>query len=158
MIRFYKIFFPIFFVPVILVLSIFSKKIRAGMKQKLGFYNFKMDKKTFWVHAVSVGEINSLTDFIKENKDKNIVLTTSTPQGFELANKKLSDYVEAICYFPFDTDFAINSAIKAINPHFVMIFETEIWPNFAHVLNKKIFLYLSQMVEFQMLPLIHIKN
>ena len=42
------------------------------MKQKLGFYNFKMDKKTFWVHAVSVGEINSLTDFIKENIDVDL--------------------------------------------------------------------------------------
>ncbi|MBR2386232.1 3-deoxy-D-manno-octulosonic acid transferase [bacterium] len=118
-------------------MSIFSKKIRAGMKQKLGFYDFQMGKKTFWVHAVSVGEINSLTDFIKENKDKNIVLTTSTPQGFELANKKLTDCVEAICYFPLDTDFAINNAIRAINPKFVMIFETEIWPNFSYILNKK---------------------
>ena len=72
MIKFYKIFFPIFFVPVILVLSIFSKKIRAGMKQKLGFYDFQMGKKTFWVHAVSVGEINSLTDFIKENKSSSL--------------------------------------------------------------------------------------
>ena len=71
MIKFYKIFFPIFFTPVILILSIFSKKIRAGMKQKLGFYNFKIDKKTFWVHAVSVGEINSLTEHFKAHPKDN---------------------------------------------------------------------------------------
>lgn len=136
MINLYRIFFPIFFIPAIALISVFSKKIRAGFFEKLGLYNFKIDEKTFWVHAVSVGEVQAVTEFIKNYKDEKIVLTVSTPQGLELANKKLSDYCEKICYFPLDIDFAINSAKRAINPSKVMIFETEIWPNFVHNMKK----------------------
>ena len=136
MINLYRILFPIPFLFAMSVLSIFSKKIRAGFFEKLGFYNFKIDEKTFWIHAVSVGEVQAVTEFIKNYKDEKIVLTVSTPQGLELAKKKLSDYCEKICYFPLDIDFAINSAKRAINPSKVMIFETEIWPNFVHNMKK----------------------
>ena len=136
MINLYRILFPIFFIPTISLLSVFSKKIRAGFFEKLGFYNFKINEKTFWIHAVSVGEVQAVSEFIKNYKGEKIVLTVSTPQGLELANKKLTDYCEKICYFPLDIDFAINSAKKAINPSKVMIFETEIWPNFVYNLKK----------------------
>lgn len=136
MINLYRILFPIFFIPTISLLSVFSKKIRAGFFEKLGFYNFKINEKTFWIHAVSVGEVQAVSEFIKNYKGEKIVLTVSTPQGLELANKKLTDYCEKICYFPLDIDFAINSAKKAINPSKVMIFETEIWPNFVYNMKK----------------------
>lgn len=136
MINLYRILFPIPFLFAMSILSIFSKKIRAGFFEKLGFYNFKIDEKTFWIHAVSVGEVQAVTEFIKNYKDEKIVLTASTPQGLELAKKKLSDYCEKICYFPLDIDFAINSAKRAINPAKVMIFETEIWPNFVYNMKK----------------------
>ncbi len=136
MINLYRILFPIPFLFAMSILSIFSKKIRAGFFEKLGFYNFKIDEKTFWIHTVSVGEVQAVTEFIKNYKDEKIVLTVSTPQGLELAKKKLSDYCEKICYFPYDIDFAINSAKRAINPAKVMIFETEIWPNFVYNMKK----------------------
>ena len=124
MINLYRILFPIPYLTAISIASIFSKKIRAGFFEKLGFYNFKIDKKTFWIHAVSVGEVQAVTEFIKNYKDEKIVLTVSTPQGLELAQKKLSEHCEKICYFPHDIDFAIISAKKAINPSKVMIFES----------------------------------
>ncbi len=136
MINLYRILFPIPFLFAVSVLSLFSKKIRSGYFEKLGFYNFKIDEKTFWIHAVSVGEVQAVSEFIKNYTDEKIVLTVSTPQGLELAQKKLSSYCEKICYFPFDIDFAINSAKNAINPSKVMIFETEIWPNFVYNMKK----------------------
>ncbi len=136
MINLYRILFPIPFLCLVGTLSIFSKKIRAGFFEKLGHYNFKINEKTFWIHAVSVGEVQAVSEFIKNYKDEKIVLTVSTPQGLELAQKKLNDCCAKICYFPYDIDFAINSARKAINPSKVMIFETEIWPNFVYNMQK----------------------
>lgn len=136
MLKIYRILFPIFFIPTILLLSIFSKKIRSGFFQKFGRYNFKNKEKTLWIHAVSVGEVLAIADFISQNQNEKITLTTSTPQGQELAQKKLGNFCKEICYFPYDCTFSIKNAIKAINPSRVMIVETEIWPNFIYLLNK----------------------
>lgn len=132
MIALYALLFPIFFTPVILLASLFSPKIRAGFAQKFGKYDFAIDEKTLWIHAVSVGEVLAVADFIKQNAgDKKIILTTSTPQGQALAQSKLGNFCEGICYFPYDYKFAVRSAIKAINPAAIIIVETEIWPNFV---------------------------
>lgn len=136
MIAVYRFLFSIFFTPVILLLSLFSPKIRAGFLQKFGKYDFKIKEKTLWIHAVSVGEVLAISDFIKENKAKKIVLTTSTPQGQSLAKNKLSEFCEQICYFPYDYCFAIKNAIGAINPEKIIIVETEIWPNFVCMAKK----------------------
>lgn len=118
-------------------------KFRAGFFQKLGFYylNLPKNKRTIWIHAVSVGEVNAVESLVKEAKLKfqqcNIVLSTVTKTGNEVAKKKLSDVVDAIVYFPFDFNFSVFSAISAINPSLVVIAETEIWPNFSFMLNSK---------------------
>lgn len=132
----YRILFYVFFTPVILILSVLSPKVRAGFKQKFGCYDFKNEAKTLWVHAVSVGEVQAISGFIKNNKKKKITLTTSTPQGQKLAKEKLSEYCEKICYFPYDYDFAVKNAIEAVNPEKVMIVETEIWANFVRLLKQ----------------------
>lgn len=133
MLTIYNLIYNIFFVPVIYILGIFSKKIRAGKKEKFGNYGFKFLNRTIWIHAVSVGEVMLASTLIDKMGDfkYDIVLTTSTPQGQELAKNKLKDKCKMITYFPYDTKYAINRAIDAINPEMAIIIETEIWPNFA---------------------------
>ncbi|MBE7706444.1 MAG: 3-deoxy-D-manno-octulosonic acid transferase [Cyanobacteria bacterium SIG30] len=139
MIKIYNIFFTIFFLPVILILSIFSKKIRAGIKEKFGFYNFDFqnEKNILWLHCISVGEVQLIQDIVKKINNYKIVVTTSTPQGQELAKNKLKDYCHKITYFPYDFTFSVKNAIKAINPSAVLIAETEIWPEFSNQIKKK---------------------
>lgn len=134
----YNFLYNFFVVPVICILGLFSKKINAGKKEKFGGYNFKLLNQTIWIHAVSVGEVMlAITLINKMNPKCDIVLTTSTPQGQELAKNKLSDKCKVITYFPYDTNFAVKRAINAINPKMVIIMETEIWPNFARNLKAK---------------------
>ena len=93
MLTIYNLIYNIFFVPVIYILGIFSKKIRAGKKEKFGNYGFKFLNRTIWIHAVSVGEVMLASTLIDKMGDfkYDIVLTTSTPQGQELAKNKLKD-------------------------------------------------------------------
>lgn len=138
MLNIYRFFYTALFVPVVLFISIFSKKLRAGTKIKLGGYNFKLHDRTLWIHAVSVGEVMLAATLIsKIERNVDIVLTTSTPQGQELAKNKLSNRCREITYFPYDTTYALKSAINAINPFAAVIVETEIWPNFASQLYKQ---------------------
>jgi len=126
--------------PIIFVLFILKPKLRAGFWQKMGFYPDLKGNKTIWIHAVSVGEVNAVEGYIKKLKqqypDCNLVLTTVTRTGQQVAKSKLSKVVNHITYFPYDFNFSVKSALKAIDPKLVIIAETEIWPNFSHEINK----------------------
>lgn len=127
--------------PVIVFLFILKPKLRAGFWQKAGFYRNISGEETIWFHAVSVGEVNAIESLIKrvraEYPDYNLVLTTVTRTGQQVATSKLSKIVNNITYFPYDFSFSIQLAINAIKPKLVIIAETEIWPNFSHELKKK---------------------
>lgn len=136
------IILAIIFSPVIAIAFLFVPKFRAGFWKKIGFYKERADKrKSIWLHAVSVGEINATEALIKRIKKEypeyKLVVTTVTATGQEIANKKLSGTADIISYFPYDFSFSVNSAIKAFNPALIIIAETEIWPGFVNQVNKK---------------------
>ncbi|MFH0702053.1 MAG: 3-deoxy-D-manno-octulosonic acid transferase [bacterium] len=128
--------------PLIILFFILKPKLRAGFWQKIDFYSdiFK-NKPVIWFHAVSVGEVNAIEALVKRVKSEfseyDLVLTTVTKTGQQVAQNKLGKIVDNIVYFPYDFSFSVKSAIKFINPKIVIIAETEIWPNFSHELNKK---------------------
>ncbi len=137
MLKVYNFLYGVFGTAIINILGMFSKKIEAGKIEKFGGYGFKFLNRTIWIHAVSVGEVMLAGTLIEKMHFKNdIVLTTSTPQGQELAKNRLSDKCKVITYFPYDTTKAVKNAVKAINPEMVIIVETEIWPNFAHIMKE----------------------
>lgn len=134
----------ILLLPIIIIALIAVPKLRAGFWSKLGFYpNFKLDKdkKTIFFHAVSVGEVNAIETLVKKTRDSfpdcNIVLSTTTKTGQEIANKKLKNTVDAITYFPFDFFFSVLSFLKSIKPDVIIIAETEIWPDFMYISKKQ---------------------
>ncbi|HSA07446.1 MAG TPA: 3-deoxy-D-manno-octulosonic acid transferase [Candidatus Gastranaerophilales bacterium] len=137
------IIFAVILFPVIAVAFIIQPKLRAGFFKKLGFYNYKtgLNRKSIWVHAVSVGEINATEGLIKRIKkefpDYVLVVTTVTRTGQEVANKKLGNIADLISYFPYDFDFSTQAAIKTFDPALVIIAETEIWPGFINQLCRK---------------------
>ncbi len=128
--------------PVALAAFILQPKFRAGFWEKIGFYGKnKPDKKSIWVHAVSVGEINATEELIKRLKQAfpkySLIVTTVTATGQEVANKKLGSTADTISYFPYDFNFSTKAAIEVFNPALVIIAETEIWPGFVNQAHKK---------------------
>lgn len=137
------IFAAIVFLPVILIALAVVPKFRAGLFTKLGFYKADLnhDKQTIFFHAVSVGEVNAIEALVKRTREEfpdcNIVLSTTTKTGQEIANKKLSTTVDLITYFPFDFFFSVNSFLNTIKPDKIIIAETEIWPDFVYLAKRK---------------------
>ena len=130
--------------PVILVALALVPKFRAGFWKKLGLYgdlNLDKTKETIFFHAVSVGEVNAIETLVKKTREAfpnaNLVLSTTTKTGQEIAKKKLSNTVNAITYFPFDFFFSVNSFLNAVKPNKIIIAETEIWPGFAYAAKSK---------------------
>ncbi|MFA5369336.1 MAG: 3-deoxy-D-manno-octulosonic acid transferase [Candidatus Omnitrophota bacterium] len=139
--------FLFFYLPVFL----FRGKRRKGIFIRLGFYPKQLrmelkDKNNIWFHAVSVGEVLAAAPLIKALHEGypgyRVVLSVVTETGYCAAKKILPDNDIAL-YLPFDLTFIVRKVIGYIRPVFLIITETELWPNLilsAHSMKIKVFL------------------
>lgn len=84
-----------------------------------------------WLHAVSVGEVNVLATLVTalrtSRPDCEIVISTTTKTGYDLARKK---YVGlSVFYCPLDFSWAVDRALRRIRPDLLVLAELELWPN-----------------------------
>lgn len=93
------------------------------------------NKKKFWVHAASVGEVRGIyslvSRLITESGDSNIIVTTTSVTGLSEA-KRLLPSVE-VRLAPVDLPKYINNFLSAYEPEVLIINETEIWPNLINL-------------------------
>lgn len=116
-----------------------KKEYRKILKHRLSpCINYSKEKR-IWIHAVSVGEVRSLkylVDQLKEKyKNKEIVLSVTTPAGYECAQKEYPDI--PVINAPLDFSFAIKRFVKKINPQLMIFNELEIWPNWVLIFRRK---------------------
>ncbi len=111
-----------------------KRKWHAGLWTRFGFTLKKDggDRKTVWVHAVSVGEVLLALNLIEKIRERfpghRIVLSTVTVTGHALACQRLQDSCLVI-YAPFDFSWVVRKYVSVLNPAFYISVETEIWPN-----------------------------
>lgn len=135
--------------PFLPMVYLVSKKRRQNIIHRMGIYTdivpWKSEKKRIWIHALSVGEVRSalpLVDMLKTmHPESDIVFTITTKTGFDTAKSLFSQksYLRAIqiAYFPFDLIFSVKRVVSLINPDLVLLVESDVWPNFLWVLNRK---------------------
>ena len=127
--------------PVILWRSLRHGRYRRGWTQKL-FGNlpvFSVDRPVVWFHAVSVGEVLQLQKVVEEFRrathgDFQILITTSTDTGFEVAAARFSECV--VSWLPLDFSWAVENALRRVQPKLVVLVELELWPNFLKACTK----------------------
>ncbi len=127
-------------IPYYLVRSLFSKRFRSALPQRLGFFQSSSFEKPIWVHAASVGEvfcsIPLLRRIKKELPDAKIVLTTMTFTGNETA-KVHAPEADQILFVPIDHPLIIRRTVEKIQPCLLLIAETELWPNLLNAFGKR---------------------
>jgi 3-deoxy-D-manno-octulosonic-acid transferase len=103
------------------------------LADRLGFLKLPQLHGSIWVHAVSVGEVKAVERLLERLRQqfprKVIVLSTATPTGQRLARAR-HDIVDHTFYFPIDLPWCVRRTVDRIDPEWVIIAETEIWPNF----------------------------
>jgi len=91
------------------------------------------NRHTFWMHAVSVGEVNICTQLISvlEPRVPNLkfVVSTTTSTGMGELQSKLPNHISKI-YYPIDHRGWVRRALNIIHPEAIVLVEAEIWPNF----------------------------
>lgn len=117
---------------------------KRWIREKFGFFQdsyFQGSDKNpkIWIHAVSVGEVVTVSSLIKElSKQYEIVLSTITDTGQKVAQERFKEYPVRVIYMPFDLPFAIKKTIEYFKPFSIILTETELWPNLIKTASKKI--------------------
>lgn len=119
--------------PLIVWQSWRTGKYREGFREKLLGWVPRRDGNAtcVWIHAVSVGEVNLVATLVRELRaaypNWQVVVSTTSRTGFELARKKYADL--SVFYCPLDFSWAISSAMRRIRPTILVLAELELWPN-----------------------------
>ena len=88
-----------------------------------------------WFHGVSVGEVNLLkivvAEFRRRHPDWTVIVSSTTDTGLAEAKKQFGD--ASVIPYPFDFSWSVKRTLRAVNPRFIALAESELWPNFLRV-------------------------
>ncbi len=153
---FYTILYCFIFIPLVLIASIWSKKIRCGLQGRFrqikkirAFAKEKTNAPLFLFHSSSVGEweqsIPIIQELKKQSPDIQIVATFFSPSGMKHGKKEL---VDASFYLPFDIYWIAIRFFKLIQPTAWIISKYDVWPMFvfaAHLLQIPVILSSAEL-------------
>jgi len=114
-----------------------TDKYKEDFCQRFGCYSTEIRHRfcpgtSAWIHAVSVGEVVAATPVIKSlmihHPDFPLLISTVTRTGREMVGKSLNSKSQSL-FLPFDFHWITNRAMEQILPRFLLLTETEIWPN-----------------------------
>jgi len=129
----------LFFWPVLLVLMAAKPKYRTRLPARLGRGLSTLRRpgnragQTFWIHALSVGEITSavplITGIRERYSDSRIIITTATTAGEHIAHTLLGATADHILASPLDLLPVVERYLRIIRPDTFILVETDFWPN-----------------------------
>lgn len=110
-------------------------KYREGLSERLGWVPRRLregdQRKTIWVHAVSVGEVLAASRLVNElgacAPQYRVVLSTTTRTGQRLARERTGP--NHTFYFPLDFPWIVRRYLRTLDPVLLVLVETELWPN-----------------------------
>lgn len=132
-------------IPVLIYRLIHEEGFYQRIKQSIGFLPNDLQKKisdrqAIWVHAASVGEIVAASPIVremrKEHPNEVIIVSVVTATGFRMAHQ-IIEGADGILYFPLDLPYLTGRILDIVEPKIIVLVETEIWPNFLRIAQKK---------------------
>lgn len=131
------VYIPLYFVR----LRLFrGESLHLG--ERLGYRLAKKsgERKSLWIHAVSVGEVLSLQNLIRKIKEGHpdwvIHFSSLTNTGMRIAREKLAE-ADYIFFIPLDFKWIVRRFFRRLKPRVVIIAESEFWPNFLREANRQ---------------------
>ena len=138
----FLLFIIILLSPIIIIIRLLKKKEdKSRFIEKFCFFTKKRKKgKLVWIHAASVGELQSIIPIIyeieKNKKLKTILVTTSTLSSSKVfKNYKFKKVIHQ--FFPIDFFYYTAKFLKYWNPSMVIFVDSEVWPSMFKKLGEK---------------------
>jgi len=132
----------IFHFPLYFFRRTLLRRENLHLKKRLGcgLVNERNQKKSIWIHAVSVGEVISLQNLVRKLKEKHsswvVNFSSLTNTGLLMAKKKLQK-VDNIFFIPLDFALIVKKFFNAYSPKVFVLAESEFWPNILRIAKKK---------------------
>jgi len=105
-------------------LGVFGADVKARLHAGRG--------RAWWIHAVSVGEVNVARKLIAEiqrrEPERPLVISVTTTTGRAVAEENLPPGVTVI-YSPLDFGWVVRAVLRCIQPQRYVLMESELWPN-----------------------------
>lgn len=131
--------YRIFFLPLLLVALPYYlwRMLRRGgygqgFSHRFGFLPaLPFHPKRIWIQAVSVGEVEAIGPLLRTLKaagETEVVLTTTTSTGYQLAQRNYGELCATIGIFPLDFWPCSALAYRRFKPSTVVLTEGELWP------------------------------
>ncbi|MBI4394713.1 MAG: 3-deoxy-D-manno-octulosonic acid transferase [Candidatus Omnitrophica bacterium] len=129
--------FALFSIPKFLIRLGQAASRKELIAERFGFFSKSfgqkfIGRKTVWLHAVSVGEVQAAREwirlFLERYPDWQIALSVTTPTGRQVAETLASERV-FVFYAPFDFSFVVRNTFATLQPKLILLMETELWPN-----------------------------
>ena len=137
------IFFPIFSL-IIFLRRFINKEDKKRYLEKITFFKKNVTEKNerIWIHAASIGEVNSVLPIIKKinNEYENIfvLLTSSTLSSSQLLKKEMKASEKFRHYFfPIDVKFLVEKFLDNFKPELAIFVDSEVWPNYLFEVSKR---------------------
>jgi 3-deoxy-D-manno-octulosonic-acid transferase len=112
-----------------------SERLAAGIPPR------RLGPGSLWVHALSVGEVNSAVPLVKALREQYparcIVFTAATRQGLEIARAELESVADWVLRMPMDFWSPMRRLIRFIDPGRFILVETDLWPGFLRMLKSR---------------------
>lgn len=137
-----------FLVPYIVWRALRDSHFRSTLPERFGSGAWKgmfSDRRShpqaplIWLHAASLGELEGAIPLFKllreRTPDIQLLLTVTSLTGKRAAESRA--IAQHVLFLPLDLPFLVHSIVRKVNPNAVVIFETEIWPQFLHALRQE---------------------
>lgn len=126
---------------ILLPLLPLAKKARLSERLCLGLPEHQPGRKSIWIHALSVGEVVSALPVYRAIKERhpsrNIVMSVKTAQGMKIARDNINEKDTLLLPMPLDFWWSIRRIFRYIDPHMLILVESDIWPGLVHYVRKR---------------------
>lgn len=111
---------------------------RSHQKELLKKIEKRGEKPLIWLHAASLGEYEQAQHLLalihQQYPNYDILLSFFSPSGYE--HVQCPQYIQYLCYIPFDLRSLAQSFIKQIRPNLVVFVKYELWLNHLYICRK----------------------
>lgn len=113
---------------------------RHRWSERLAWFPARAGEQPILVHAASVGEALAAVPLVRALQARYpnvpLLITTTTPTGSERVRAIFGGEVHHV-YAPYDVPSVVFRFLNRTRPRFVIVMETELWPNLFHGLHAR---------------------
>jgi len=135
----YIFYSTLLFLSLIVLIPIYFVRLKLkgdnlNLRERLGFNLWppSLPSKSIWIHAVSVGEVLSLRNLVKEFKKRHpdyfVHFSALTSTGLQIAKEKLEG-IDNFFFVPLDFKWVVKKFFRVLKPEAFILAESEFWPN-----------------------------